>query len=106
MISAKKSRIYFSPNVPLNARDDICGLLNIVETSCLGKYLGFLPNHRGVSRNRYNFIVEKVITKLSGWKTKFLSFAGRTVLINSVMVAIPNRIMQGVALPSHLCEKT
>ena len=105
LISAEKSCIYFSPNVPLNARDDIYGLLNIAETSCLGKYLGFPLNHRGAGQNRYIFIVEKVITKLSRWKTKFLSFAGRMVLINSVMAAIPNHIMQGVALPSHLCEK-
>ena len=43
--------------------------------------------------------------KLSGWKAKFLSFAGRAVLIKSVMSAIPNHIMQGVALPSHICDK-
>ena len=62
-------------------------------------------NHRGTARNRYNFIVERLISKLSGWKAKFLSFAGRTVLIKSIMAAIPNHVMQGVALRSHLCEK-
>ena len=67
--------------------------------------LGFPLNHRGTARNRYNFIVERVISKLSGWKAKFLSFAGRTMLIKSVMAAIPNHVMQGVALRSHLCEK-
>ena len=67
--------------------------------------LGFPLNHRGTARNRYNFIVERVISKLSGWKAKFLSFAGRTVLIKSIMAAIPNHVMQGVALRSHLCEK-
>ena len=49
--------------------------------------------------------MERVISKLSGWKAKFLSFAGRTMLIKSVMAAIPNHVMQGVALRSHLCEK-
>ena len=105
LISAEKSHIYFSPNVPSNVRGDVCGLLEIAETSCLGKYLGFPLNHKGAGRNRYNFIVKRVISKLSGWKTKFLSFVGRTVLINSVMATIPNHIMQGVALPNHLCEK-
>ena len=49
--------------------------------------------------------MERLISKLSGWKAKFLSFAGRTVLIKSIMTAIPNHVMQGVALRSHLCEK-
>ena len=43
--------------------------------------------------------------KLAGWKTKFLSFAGRAVLVNSVMSAIPNHVMQAAALPIHLCDK-
>ena len=73
LISVEKSRIYFSPNVPPNVRDDICGLLNIAETSCLGKYLSFPLNHRGVGRNRYNFIKGTTIKiavfyfNLGGW---------------------------------------
>ena len=45
------------------------------------------------------------MSKLAGWKAKYLSFAGRTVLIKSVMSAVPNYVMQGVALPVHICEK-
>jgi len=67
--------------------------------------LGFSLNPRGAARNKHNFIVERVITKLFGWKAKFLSFARRIVLIRSVMTALPNHVMKGVALPSHLCEK-
>ena len=43
--------------------------------------------------------------KLAGWKAKFLSFAGRAVLVKSVMSAIPNYVIQGAALPVHLCDK-
>ena len=43
--------------------------------------------------------------KLAGWKTKFLSFAGRAVLVKSVMSAVPNHVMQGVNLRRHLCDK-
>ena len=45
------------------------------------------------------------MNKLVGWKAKFLSFVGRTVLVKPVMSAIPNYVMQGEALPIHLCEK-
>ena len=105
LVSAEKSRIYFSPNVLPSVKEDICEVLDIYVTSCIGKYLDFPLNHKGAARNRYNFIVERVILKLLGWKVKFLSFAGRTVLIKSVMDAIPNHVMQWVALSSHLCEK-
>ena len=49
--------------------------------------------------------MERVLTKLAGWKTKFLSFVGRIVLVKSIMTAIPNYVMQGVALPAHLYDK-
>ena len=52
-----------------------------------------------------NFIAERVMNKLAGWKAKFMSFAGRYVLVKSVMFAIPNYVMQGDALPMHLYEK-
>ena len=45
------------------------------------------------------------MNKLSGWKAKFLSFAGRIVLIKSVMSTIPNHMMQGATLPTHVCDK-
>ena len=51
--------------------------------------------HRGANSRQYNFVVDKVMHKLSGWKSKFLSFAGRAVLIKFVMSAIPNTLCKG-----------
>ena len=104
-ISVDKSHIYFSPNTPSNLKDNVCEILGIQATSCLGKYSRFPLRHKGAGRNQYNFIVERMIAKLSGWKTKFLSCAGRLVLVKSVMEAIPSYVMQGAALPMHVCEK-
>ena len=104
-ISTSKSWVYFSQNVDDDLKGRICGNLNIQATTNLGKYLGFPLKHKNAERNQYNFIVERVINRLARWKSKFLSFAGRTILVKSVMSAMPNHVMQGVALPSHLCEK-
>ena len=92
-VSMEKSRIYFSPSVQLEIKSGICSRLGIQATTNIGNYLGFPINHRGVPRNRMNFIVEKVMSKLAGWKPRFLSFAGRSVLVKSVMSTIPNYIM-------------
>ena len=89
-ISLEKSRIYFSPCVSESLKEEVCDKLGIRETHDIGKYLRFPLRHRGVARNPYKFLVEKVMSKLAGWKAKFLSFAGRTVLIKSVMSAMPN----------------
>ena len=105
MISYEKSHVYFSPNVLANLKEKVCENLGIQVTSNLGKYLGFPLKHRGVTRGQFNFVVEKVLTKLAGWNTKFLSFTGRTILVKLVMNVIPNYIMQGTALPAHLCDK-
>ena len=45
------------------------------------------------------------MNKLARWKTKFLPFAGRSVLVKSIMAVIPNYVMQGRVLLVHLCEK-
>lgn len=104
-ISTCKFRIYLSQNVDDDLKGRIYGNLNIHATNNLGKYLGFPLKHKNAERNQCNFIAERVINRLAGWKSKFLSFAGRTVLVKSVMSAVPNHVMQGVALPSHLYEK-
>ena len=104
-VSVDKSRIYFSPNVQAELRREICSRLGIQATANIGNYLGFPIKHKGVPRNRMNFIVERVMNKLAGWKARFLSFAGRSVLVKSVMSSIPNYVMQAASLLAHLCEK-
>ncbi|KAK9991108.1 hypothetical protein SO802_026093 [Lithocarpus litseifolius] len=104
-ISLEKSRIYFSPNVDSEVKEEVCERLCIPATTNIGKYLGIPIKHRGAARNQLNFIAERVMNKLAGWKTRFLSFAGRAVLVKSVMAAIPNHVMQGRILPVHLCDK-
>ena len=105
VVRFEKSKIYFSPNVPSRLKEKICNNLDIQATSSICKYLGFPLRHRGASRGQFNFVVEKVLTKLAGWKTKFLSFAGRTVLVKSLLNTVPNYVMQGAALLAHLCDK-
>ena len=92
-ITVEKSWIYFSLNVNANLRLKVCDKLGIHEATNIGKYLGFPIRHKGASRNQYIFIAERVMSKFAGWKAKFLSFAGRVVLVKSVMFVALNYIM-------------
>ena len=105
LVSIDKSRVYFLPNIHEGIKDTICTSLGIQATNCLGKYLGMPLKHKGAARSQYNYIAERMLSKLAGWKTGFLSFAGRCVLVKSVLTTIPNYVMQDAVLPVHLREK-
>ena len=63
-VSVDKSRIYFFQNVSSDLKEIICENIGVHATNNLGKYLGFPLRHKGVARNQYNFIAERVINKL------------------------------------------
>ena len=97
-----KSKIYFSPNIRQEERDEMCEVLGISSTPNLGKYLGFPLKHPGSSSHDFDFVLERVQTKLQGWKASLLSMAGRVVLTQSVTSAVPSYLMQGCFLPSRV----
>ena len=51
----------------------------------LSKYLGVDFKLRGGRVADFQYLVEKLQSKLQGWKAKLLSQAGRTTLISSVL---------------------
>jgi len=81
MVSEAKSRVYFSPNVDSNTKESLYDILGFASTPYLGKYLGFPLKRLGSSSPDYNFILDRVKQKLSGWKANLLSLVGRRVLI-------------------------
>ena len=75
-VSASKSKVFFSPNVPCDTRSSLLDILGFHSTQNLGKCLGFPLKHARSSSQDYNFIIEKVQRKLAGWKSYLLSFTG------------------------------
>ena len=71
-----KSKIYFSPNIRQEERDEMCEVLGMSSTPNLGKYLGFPLKHPGSSSHDFDFVLERVQTKVQGWKASLLSMAG------------------------------
>ncbi|XP_028106682.1 uncharacterized protein LOC114305746 [Camellia sinensis] len=64
-------------------------LLNCTTQGFALKYLGL---SLGVSPSRKNIwkpVVDKIKAKLSGWKSRFLSFASRLTLIKAVLSNLP-----------------
>jgi hypothetical protein len=53
----------------------------------------------------FNGLKERIVQRLQGWKEKFLSKAGREVLIKAVAQAIPTYAMNCFHLPKAWCEE-
>ena len=101
-VSHHKSKVYFSPNVSQSTRAELSDVLGFSSTPNLGKYLGFPLKHPGSTSRDFNFIIERVQAKLQGWKANMLSMAGRVILSQSVISAIPSYVMQGCVLPARV----
>lgn len=75
----------------------ICETLTMEECNHRGKYLGS-PFCRFKSKNcEFNFLAEKMASKLS--------MVGRLTLIKSVLSTCPSYTMQVFMLTSNLCDK-
>jgi len=104
-VNMEKSQMIFSPNISMEFEKEFQHHLPIKTSARIHKYLG-MPTHFGRSKEQdLNFILDRVWSKLKGWKEKSLSFEGRGVLIRAVAQAIPTYIMSCFLLPKGLCEK-
>lgn len=83
-----------------DTQDAICNVLNLNKINSLGRYLGIPITGKKLKRSDCEFIVEKLRNKLASWKAKFLSFAGRQVLAQACLNAIPNYYSQVCFLPA------
>ncbi|GJU27805.1 hypothetical protein Tco_1166426 [Tanacetum coccineum] len=104
-INFSKSAAIFSPNTSQELQLDLCRRLQVSFMDTKGTYLG-LPTIHGRNKNElFSFILDRVLKKMQGWKQKFLSHAGRTILIKSVIQAIPSYAMQCYLLPDDFLNK-
>lgn len=49
-------------------------------------------------------IKERFLQKISGWKAKVLSQAGRTMLVKAVASAIPSYLLSFYSMPNSWCK--
>lgn len=55
----------------------------------LGTYLGVSLFHSRVTKNTFQFVIDKVQRKLNGFDTKLLLLSIRIILAKSVLLSIP-----------------
>ena len=66
--------------------------------------MGFPLFHGRVQKDDFQFLIEKMQSKLSGWKGRLHNKAGRVTLAKVVLTAIPVYHMHTVWLPQTTCD--
>lgn len=99
-----KSSLFFSKNVSAEMKGIIKRIAGMKILAKIGKYLGFPFVEDRRPRNKINYIVDRVKSKLAGWKTNCLSMAGKVILAKFVLSAIPLYPMQVAKVPVSVCN--
>lgn len=99
-LSQEKTYIYFSPNVKHATKRAICVSSGFKEVQDLGRYLGANISHPKRRKAKYETVIERIKTRLSGWNTASLSMAGRITLVKSFTSSMALYPMQHDRLPS------
>jgi len=104
LINLHKSLIVFSKNTSSLDKQHVQGVLNIPTSSALGKYLGCASFQGRPTLEIFQNLSQKAQTKLTTWKASSLSKAGRVVLIQSNLEALPSHTMQCFQLPASIAS--
>jgi hypothetical protein len=102
-LNSNKTTLFFSKNATMEDKERLGEIAGIPSSQCYDKYLG-LPALVGKSRTAaFRSIIDHIWKRLHDWKLKFLSQAGKEILIKAVIQAIPSYCMSVFLLPKALC---
>lgn len=102
-VNVSKSQNFFSANTPNDIVNGICNRLGFNMVDNLGIYLGMPLLHNRMGVGTFNFLVDEVRQRLSGWEVRKLSMVRRISLVHSILLVIPNYFMNMVKVPVTVC---
>ncbi|KAF7154602.1 hypothetical protein RHSIM_Rhsim01G0174200 [Rhododendron simsii] len=104
-VNKEKSSVFFSPNIPPEARLTLANRVGISMEAKEAKYLGipvFLGNSK---RELFSYVKDRTIKRLRSWIDSRPNSAGRKVLIKSILLTIPSYAMSCFRLPKQLMNQ-
>lgn len=104
-INLAKSDLFYSPNMPKYCQESIARSLNVNLVQHPSKYLGINFKLIGNRIADFQFLIDKLNSKLQGWKARLLSQVGRTTLISSVLQSLPLYTFSCFKVLESICNK-
>lgn len=87
VINPKKSRVYYG-GIDKSTKDQIIGATELTKGQLPMRYLGVPITSKRLSINHYMPLVDKITQRMKHWTSKLLSYAGRVLLVKSIVLAI------------------
>lgn len=104
-INPQNSAITFSAKTPVTVRDRVKETMGIVLEGGIGKYLGLPEQFGRRKRDIFASILDRIRQKAQSWTARFLSGAGKQVMLKAVLAAMPCYAMSCFKLPVSLCKQ-
>ena len=104
-INFEKSDLFYSLNMSKDEQECLARQLNVNLVQNPSKYLGLNFKLRGIRVTDFQFLVDKLQSKLQGWKVNLLSQAERTTLIASILQTLHLYTFFCFRVPETICKK-
>ncbi|XP_058111300.1 uncharacterized protein LOC131254328 [Magnolia sinica] len=101
-INHQKSYFLCSTNLPESRIRSLERLLSMRRGNAGERYLGALLLTGRAKTADYQYLLDKMEKRVSGWKAKLLSQAGRTALIKHVLGSIPLHVLAAAEIPKQV----
>ncbi|WOL20432.1 hypothetical protein Cni_G29237 [Canna indica] len=103
-VNSSKSAIMLSKHTPDHTKTAISSILSITKTNFDEKYLGLPATINRSKQSSFEYIISKITSIIQSWSSKFLSRAGRTMLIKAVLNSIPSYTMSYFHISDTICD--
>jgi hypothetical protein len=101
-VNQEKTGVFFSKNTKRDVQDQILQGTGLSATQQYERYLS-LPDLIGRSRvSTFNELKGRIWKRIHGWQERFLTHAGKEILLKSVIQALPTYTMSVFRLPKTL----
>jgi hypothetical protein len=105
VLNRSKSGLIFSKMVSSNQKRRLKSELDMKKISDQATYLG-APLFATSNRTKdFKYLQDKLESRLKGWRSKNLSWAGRSTMIKSVAQALPMYTFSTFDVPKGVCDK-
>lgn len=104
LVNFDKSSLTFNTNTSPVVCTSIAHVFGVWMAQDFGHYLG-LPSFLGHNKVAvFRYIEQRVRDRVTAWQSKFLSRAGKEVLLKSIAQAMPLFTMSVFLLPLSMCD--
>lgn len=103
-VNPAKCYIYFD-GVDQKTKEDIKKVTDFEEGTIPFRYLGIPLISKKFSIHNYMPLIDRIVSRLTHWSSRLLSYAGRIQLLKSVTFAIMNYWMQYLPFPKCVIHK-